>query len=252
MLRDPSGAKRANPSGIADGRLRRTRRTAAVRASGHSGGAKEKPMTWTDELYQRDRSFHPPAFTPEYKTSVLRSPRNSLLSLQNSVSELTGPRFGHSDIGPLDNDLIKNYAKTGDPISERIVVHWRVLDENGKPVPDTLVEFWQANAGRALSAQEGHLSGADRSEFRRMRTRADVAGRLLLFPHRQARSLSLAQLCQQLAAGPHPFLDLRHSFRPAADHPDVFRGRSAHPHLPDRQHHCRQGGALPADRAPWT
>jgi protocatechuate 3,4-dioxygenase beta subunit len=104
-------------------------------------------MTWVDELYQRDRSAHPPAFAPEYKTSVLRSPRNSLLSLQNSVSELTGPRFGHNDIGPLDNDLIKNYAKTGDPIGERIIVHGRVLDENGKPVPNTLVEFWQANAG---------------------------------------------------------------------------------------------------------
>ena len=60
---------------------------------------------------------------------------------------MTGPTFGHGDIAPLDNDLIKNYAKDGDPVGERIVVHGRVLDENARPVPNTLVEIWQANAG---------------------------------------------------------------------------------------------------------
>jgi protocatechuate 3,4-dioxygenase beta subunit len=101
----------------------------------------------TAEFFQRDRTLHPPALTPNYKTSVTRSPRYALLSLQNSLSEITGPRFGHSDLGPLDNDLILNYAHGGEPIGERIVVHGRVLDENGRPVPNTLVEFWQANAG---------------------------------------------------------------------------------------------------------
>ena len=55
--------------------------------------------------------------------------------------------FGHSDLGPLDNDLILNYAQDGEPVGERIVVHGRVLDESGRGVPNTLVEFWQANAG---------------------------------------------------------------------------------------------------------
>jgi protocatechuate 3,4-dioxygenase beta subunit len=99
------------------------------------------------EFYQRDRRWHPPALTPAYKTSVSRSPRFALLSLQNSLSEITGPVFGHSDIDPIDNDLLRNYAKTGDPVGERIIVHGRVLDENGRPVPGTLVEIWQANAG---------------------------------------------------------------------------------------------------------
>ncbi|MBQ0749059.1 MAG: protocatechuate 3,4-dioxygenase subunit beta, partial [Roseovarius sp.] len=66
-------------------------------------------MTATD-LFQRDRTWHPPALTPDYKTSVARSPRFALLSLQTSASELTGPTFGHNDIAPLDNDLIRNYA----------------------------------------------------------------------------------------------------------------------------------------------
>ena len=104
-------------------------------------------MTQTGEFHQRDRTIHPPAYTPNYKTSVARSPRYALLSLQNSLSEVTGPRFGHTDIGALDNDLILNYAHGGEPVGERIIVHGRVLDENGRGVPNTLVEFWQANAG---------------------------------------------------------------------------------------------------------
>jgi protocatechuate 3,4-dioxygenase beta subunit len=99
------------------------------------------------EFFQRDRTLHPPALTPGYKTSVTRSPKYALLSLQNSLSEITGPVFGHDDLGPLDNDLILNYAHGGEPVGERIIVHGRVLDESGRGVPNTLVEFWQANAG---------------------------------------------------------------------------------------------------------
>lgn len=99
------------------------------------------------EYYQRDRNCHPPALTPAYKTSVTRSPQFSLISLENSVSEITGPVFGHNDLGSLDHDLIKNYARTGGPIGERIILHGHVLDENAQAVPNTLVEIWQANAG---------------------------------------------------------------------------------------------------------
>ncbi|WP_424980133.1 protocatechuate 3,4-dioxygenase subunit beta [Leisingera sp. S232] len=100
------------------------------------------------DYYQRDRTLHPPALTPGYKTSVARSPRYALISLQNSVGEITGPVFGHNDIDPLDNDLLNNYASPGEnPIGERIILHGRVLDENARPVPETLVEIWQANAG---------------------------------------------------------------------------------------------------------
>src|SRR5689334_7809571 len=84
------------------------------------------------EFATRDRGVHPPAFTPEYKTTTLRSPRFSLWSLQNSLSEVTGPLFGHEEIGPLDNDLILNYAKTGEAIGPRIIVHGKVMDGNGR------------------------------------------------------------------------------------------------------------------------
>ena len=111
---------------------------------------------------QRDRNWHPPAYTPQYKTSVLRSPRNALLSLGPTISEMTGPVFGHDILGELDNDLIRNYAKTGSPIGQRIVVYGRVLDENGNGVPGTLLEFWQANAGgRYRHKKETYLAEID-------------------------------------------------------------------------------------------
>ena len=99
------------------------------------------------EFFQRDRTLHPPAYSPAYKTSVLRSPQKALISLQNSLSEITGPVFSSDELGPKDHDLIMNYAKTGLPIGERIIVHGYVLDENRRPVKNALVEVWQANAG---------------------------------------------------------------------------------------------------------
>lgn len=99
------------------------------------------------EYRQRDRGVHPPAYAPTYKTSVLRSPQKALISLQNSLSEITGPVFASNELGPLDHDLIMNYAKDGLPQGERIVVHGYVLDESGRGVPNALVEVWQANAG---------------------------------------------------------------------------------------------------------
>lgn len=104
-------------------------------------------MSQVNELYHRNYDRHPAAYTPGYKTSVLRSPKNALISLQNSLSEITGPIFSSDDLGPLDNDLIMNYAKQGLPIGERMIVHGYVRDENGQPMRNALVEVWQANAG---------------------------------------------------------------------------------------------------------
>lgn len=99
-------------------------------------------------FFPRDLEWHPKALTPGYKTSVLRSPQKARISFDNSLSEITGPVFGHNMLGKLDNDLIVNYAKAGESaIGERIIVYGRLLDEAGRPVRGALVEFWQANAG---------------------------------------------------------------------------------------------------------
>ena len=114
-------------------------------------------------FFQRDRQWHPPAYTPEYKTSVVRSPQRALISFDNTLSEITGPVFGHSIFGELDADLIYNYAKPGESaIGQRIIVHGRVVDERGKGIAGALLEFWQANAGgRYRHKREGYLAALD-------------------------------------------------------------------------------------------
>lgn len=159
-------------------------------------------------LIQRDRTLHPAALTPEYKTSVARSPRYALLSLQSSASEVTGPTFGHGDIDPLDNDLIRNYAKSGDPIGERIIVHGRVLDENARPVPNTLVEVWQANAGgRYRHKKDSYLAPIDPNFGGCGRTLTDANG---YYSFRTVKP------------GAYPWRNWVNNWRPAHIHVSVF------------------------------
>src|SRR5688572_11942063 len=97
----------------------------------------------TGSFFQRDRAWHPPAYAPGYKSTVLRAPQRALISLDNTLSEITGPVFGHNMLGELDADMIHNFAKSGESaIGPRIIVYGRVVDERGKGVPSALVEVW--------------------------------------------------------------------------------------------------------------
>jgi protocatechuate 3,4-dioxygenase beta subunit len=160
------------------------------------------------ELYQWDRALQPPAFTPDYKTSVLRSPKAALLSLENSLSEVTGPVFNHNELGELDNDLIRNYAHTGEPIGERIIVHGRVLDENARPVPQTLIEFWQANAGgRYRHKKDTYLAPVDPNFGGCGRCLSDENGFYFF---------------RTIKPGPYPWRNYVNSWRPAHIHFSIF------------------------------
>ncbi|WP_374272946.1 protocatechuate 3,4-dioxygenase subunit beta [Paenirhodobacter enshiensis] len=114
-------------------------------------------------LIPRNREMHPVPYYPDYKTSVARSPSLPLLSMESGPSEETGPTFGHDKIGALDNNLILNWTKGAAPaVGERILMHGRVLDENGRAVPETLIEIWQANAGgRYRHKKDGYLAPLD-------------------------------------------------------------------------------------------
>ena len=102
-----------------------------------------------------DRETQPDYLYPPYASTVKRAPHEPLLPLQATLSELTGPIFGFDRIRANDFDLTKQ--GNAPPIGERIVVTGRVLDGNGKPVPRTLVEIWQANsAGRYPHRRDTH------------------------------------------------------------------------------------------------
>jgi len=111
----------------------------------------------------RDHDWHPIADFPNYRSTHFRHPKQKLLQLEPTLTELTGPAFGHDDIAPLDNNLIRNYSASGaEAIGSRIKVFGKLLDENNKPVPHQLIEIWQANAGgRYRHVNDGYLAPLD-------------------------------------------------------------------------------------------
>ncbi len=98
--------------------------------------------------YRHDNvEVDPPLDWPDYRSTTLRAPKNALVDFPHTLSEVTGPMLGDGRLGDLDNDLTRQHP--GSPLGQRINVSGRVLDGNGRPIPGSLVEIWQANsAGR--------------------------------------------------------------------------------------------------------
>jgi protocatechuate 3,4-dioxygenase beta subunit len=113
------------------------------------------------ENYRRPRDdVHPPRDFPGYRGTSLRHPRQPLIIVPQTLSELTGPVYGHASVTAEDRDLTnRGHAE---PIGERIIVEGRVIDEDGRPVRDSLVELWQANAaGRYAHRVDRHDAPLD-------------------------------------------------------------------------------------------
>jgi protocatechuate 3,4-dioxygenase beta subunit len=102
----------------------------------------------------------PPYDYPDYVGTRLRAPKEPLVVLPHTLSELTGPVYGESDVDPLDADLTRQHA--GEPLGQRITVSGRVLGSDGKPLRGQLIEIWQANAaGRYLHDVDQHDAPID-------------------------------------------------------------------------------------------
>ncbi|QBI53378.1 protocatechuate 3,4-dioxygenase subunit beta [Streptomonospora litoralis] len=95
--------------------------------------------------YLRDTGAHPPMDYPGYRSTALRHPKRPLHLLPHLLTEVTGPLLGEGRIGETDNDLTRQHE--GEPQGQRIIVHGQVRDGDGSPIPRTLIEIWQANAG---------------------------------------------------------------------------------------------------------
>lgn len=111
--------------------------------------------------YRReDQGVHPPYLYPEYESTRLRAPEKPLVILPHTLSEITGPAYGYEKVGALDHDLTRQHED--EPLGERIIVHGRVLDGDGRPVRNSLIEIWQANsAGRYTHAGDRHPAPLD-------------------------------------------------------------------------------------------
>jgi len=153
-----------------------------------------------------DRDTQPEHLYPPYASTVKRAPHEPLLPLQASLSEITGPVFGFERIRANDWDLTRQGK--GEPIGERIVVTGRVLDANGRPVPHTLVEIWQANsAGRYPHRRDTHNAPIDPNFFGAGRTMTDEQGRYRFVTIRP---------------GEYPWRNHYNAWRPAHIHFSVF------------------------------
>ena len=153
-----------------------------------------------------DRDTQPEHLYPPYASTVKRAPHEPLLPLQASLSEITGPVFGFERIRANDWDLTRQGK--GEPIGERIVVTGRVLDANGRPVPHSLVEIWQANsAGRYPHRRDTHNAPIDPNFFGAGRTMTDEQGRYRFVTIRP---------------GEYPWRNHYNAWRPAHIHFSVF------------------------------
>lgn len=132
----------------------------------------------SDSYTPRDWTSQPRFIDPGYKSTVLRGPTKPLIPIRQSLSELTGPVYGHDSLGALDADLTRNGCRDAEPLGERIIVSGRVLEETGRPVPGTLIEIWQANAaGRYIHHADQHDAPLDPNFFGGGRCVTDGEGR---------------------------------------------------------------------------
>jgi protocatechuate 3,4-dioxygenase beta subunit len=101
----------------------------------------------------------PPYDAPDYGSTHKRHPQEDLVRLPHTITETTGPHFSAAQFPPIaDLSVVNGKAALG----ERIIVHGQITDENGRPVPHTIVEIWQANAsGRYHHPADQHDAPTD-------------------------------------------------------------------------------------------
>ena len=168
--------------------------------SGTTGQTVEPPASVPD------LQVDPPYLYPDYVSTRLRAPSSPLVLLPNAMSELTGPVFGRERVQPGDADLTNQHP--GEPIGERIIVSGRVLDSDGRPVRDGLVEVWQANAaGRYHHDVDDHPAPLDPNFTGLGRALTDHEGRYGFIT---------------VKPGPYPWRNHDNAWRPAHIHFSLF------------------------------
>ena len=158
-------------------------------------------MADTPTSYVRE-PVDPSMDCPGYRSSALRHPKQPLVYLPQTITEITGPRLGPGRVADGDHDLTTQHE--GEPIGERIIVSGHIHDTEGKPLRNTLVEIWQANA-----------AGRYRHQLDRWRAPIDPnfsgAGRCLTDDEGGYRFTTIKP-------GPYPWGNHHNAWRPAHIH----------------------------------
>ena len=148
----------------------------------------------------------PPLLYPPYASTVRRAPSKPLIRIPAEFRDLAVPLFGELPIGGTDNDLTRQHS--AEPLGERIVVAGRVLDEDGRLVPNTLVEIWQANAaGRYVHSRDDHPAPLDPNFTGAGRMATDGEGRYRFVT---------------IKPGAYPWRNHHNAWRPAHIHFSLF------------------------------
>lgn len=165
-----------------------------------------RPLPEVSDAAHAEAAGQPRYDSPDYRSTALRAPGKPLLLLPRSLSERTGPVYGHDALRELDDDLTRQHA--GEPIGERIIVTGRVLGGDGRPVRNTLVEVWQANAaGRYRHHHDRHPAPLDPN--------FTGAGRCLTDGDGRYRFVTIKP-------GAYPWRNHDNAWRPAHIHFSVF------------------------------
>jgi protocatechuate 3,4-dioxygenase beta subunit len=160
--------------------------------------------TTIGEIVRGDAAVFPPYLYEAYRSTIKRAPTRPLVEVPLTLSETTGPGPVISAVTPEDADLTRNAGTGGEAIGQRIIVTGRVLDAGGNPVPDALVEVWQANAaGRYVHRRDDWPGPLD--------------------PH----FLGIGR-CKTNARGEYRFLTIRPGAYPWKNHPNAWRPAHIH------------------------
>jgi protocatechuate 3,4-dioxygenase, beta subunit len=155
---------------------------------------------------RKDDGAQPPYLYPDYVATRLRAPKKPLIILPRTLSDSSGPAYGREPLGELDHDLTRQHS--GEPLGERIIVTGFVLDGDGRPVKNSFVEIWQANAaGRYTHHLDQHPAPLD--------TNFSGAGRCLTDGEGRYRFVTVKP-------GAYPWKNHDNAWRPAHIHFSFF------------------------------
>ena len=141
-----------------------------------------------------------------YRATEWRAPSRTLAPIPEELHALAGPVFGDDVVERSDGDLTEQHA--GEPLGERIIVHGRLLGDDGRPIPNALIELWQANAaGRYLHDVDRHPAPLDPNFSGAGRVVTDGEGRYRF---------------TTIKPGAYPWRNHPNAWRPAHIHFSVF------------------------------